>query len=147
MHQLPSCSLECRGNSFGSIISVGGLKFVPTGVWRDDGVDLLVGPHCQVELLPATVYKEFWFEDLTVPRFMPLQLCMLNIPVHCYPYGTVFIFIEEVKAGWTRLHKLFLLPRSPLVGFLDRWCYHCVYLIIRGNAMMVGVSKLNDDIY
>jgi len=120
---------------------------VPAGVWGDDGIDLLVEAHCQVERLPAIVDKEFWFEDLKVRQCMPLQSCMLHIPVHCYPYGTVFNFIGEVKAGCTNIHRLFLLPQSPLVGFVDCWCNRCSYMIFRGDPMMVGISKLNDRIY
>jgi hypothetical protein len=109
----------CSGSGFVYIPSVGGLKFVPAEVGGDDGVELVVGARCQVELLPDIVDEEFWFEDIKVPQCMPLQSCMLHIPVDCYPYGTVCIFIGEVNAGWTHLHKLFLLPRSPLVVFLD----------------------------
>ena len=135
--------LLCRGNGSGSIPSVSGLKFVPAGIWGDDFVDLLISACCQVELLRDIVDEEFLFQDLKVPQCMPLQSCMLHMSVHCYPDGTVFIFIGEDNAGWTHIHKLFLLPRSLLVGFLDCWCHHCIYLIFRGNPVMVGVSKLN----
>jgi hypothetical protein len=42
---------------------------------------------------------------------------------------------------------LFLLPQGPLVAFLECWCYHCIYVIFRGNPMMVGISQLNNCIY
>jgi len=132
---------------FGSIPSVGGLVFVPGGIWWNDDVEMLVGACCQVEHLPAIVDEEFWFDDLKVPQYIPLQLCMAHIPVQCYLYGMVSIFIGEVKAGWTHIHKLFLFPRSLLVGIFNCWCHHCIYLIICGNPMMIGVSKLNDCIY
>jgi len=92
---------------------------VPAGISGDDGVALLIGTRCQVVLLPAILNDEFWFEDRKVSHCMPLQSCMQHTAALSYPYGTVFIFIGEVKAGLTHIHKLFLLPRSPLVGFLN----------------------------
>jgi len=123
------------------------MKFVPADVWGKDGVDLLVGTRCQVKLLPAIVQEEFSIEDLIVPKCMPLKSYMLHIPVHCYRYVTVFIFIGEVKAARTHIHKLFLLPQSLLVGFLNCWWDHCIYVIFHGNPMMIGISKLNAQIY
>jgi len=139
--------LLCSGIGFGSIPSVGHLKFVPTGIWGDDGVDLVIGTRSQVELLSAIVDQDFWFEDFKVPQYMALQLYMLHIPVHCHLYGTVIIFFGEGKAEWTHIHKSFLFPQSPLGGLLDCWYHYCIYLIFRGNPKMFSLLKLNDRIY
>jgi hypothetical protein len=92
---------------------------VPTDVSGDDRADQLVGAGCQVELLPAIVDEELSFEDLNVPQCMPPQLCMVDISIFGYPYDMVCIFIGEVPARRTHIHKSFLFRWSPLVGFLD----------------------------